>query len=69
MSLNTRIFIYGMLIPGILALSSLAAVVLPGGDDLSLTRLLLGCGAMLAIQVTGGFAGGWLAGRQHARTH
>lgn len=60
-----RVLLYGMLIPGVLGIATLAAVVLPGdGDDLTLTRLLLGCAAMIAVQVSGGFIGGRIAGRR-----
>lgn len=61
----TRVFLYGMVIPGMLGLAMLALVVLPGdGDDLTLTRLLAGCAAMIAVQVAGGFIGGRVAGRR-----
>ncbi|WP_162637682.1 hypothetical protein [Streptomyces qinglanensis] len=44
----------------------LAAVVLPGdGADLTMTRLLIGCGAMASVQVGGGFVGGLLS-RAHS---
>lgn len=66
MTLAARTFIYGMIIPGILALGAMAAIVLPG-DNLSMTRLLTGCGAMLVVQITGSLVGGYIAGRQHGR--
>jgi hypothetical protein len=59
-----RFFLCSILIPGVLGLAVLAAIVLPGdGDDLTLTRLLVGCGAMVVIQVSGGVVVGWLFGR------
>jgi hypothetical protein len=60
-----RIWLYGMAIPGILGLAVMAAIVLPGdGGDLTLTRLLIGCGAMIAVQVCGGYVGGRTAVRR-----
>lgn len=66
MSLNARTLVYGMLIPGALGLSAMAAIVLPGGDNLTMTRLLTGCAAMFLVQVAGGYVGGRLAGRLEA---
>jgi hypothetical protein len=60
-----RIRLYGMVIPGILGLASMAAIVLPGdGDDLTYVRLLSGCAAMIAVCVAGGYVGGRVAGRR-----
>ncbi|WP_329336116.1 hypothetical protein OG252_13170 [Streptomyces sp. NBC_01352] len=53
----TRIWLYTVAFPGLLGLATMAAIVLPG-DDLTLTRLLAGCGAMIAVQVIGGYLGG-----------
>ncbi|WP_406730875.1 hypothetical protein [Streptomyces sp. NBC_01794] len=59
-----RVWLYGMVIPGLLGLAALAAIVLPGdGDDLTYTRLLIGCGSMIAVCIGGGFLGGRAAGR------
>lgn len=64
---TTRIAVYGMLIPGLIGLTAMAAIVLPGGgNDLSLTRLLCGGAVMTAIQIIGGYTGGRIAGRHHA---
>lgn len=60
-----RIWLYTMLLPGLLGIAALAAIVLPGpGSDLTLTRLLTGCAAMIAIQAGGGYLGGRAATRR-----
>ncbi|UJV42064.1 hypothetical protein [Streptomyces sp. AMCC400023] len=60
-----RIWLYGMVIPGALGIAALAAVVeTVDGEDLTLTRLLAGCGAMIAVQIIGGFVGGRAAARR-----
>lgn len=60
-----RVWLYAMLLPGLLGIAALAAIVLPGdGDDLTLTRLLTGCGVMIAVQVIGGYVGGRAAVRR-----
>lgn len=45
-----------------LRIRTLAAIVLPG-DGLTYTRLLVGCGVMIAVQA----AGGYVVGRATAR--
>lgn len=63
--MTARIWLYAMLIPGALGIATLAAIVLPGdGDDLSLTRLLVGAGAMILVQCGGAFIGGKAAVRR-----
>lgn len=60
-----RIWLYGMVLPGMLGLAAMAAIVLPGdGDDLTYPRLLFGCAAMIAVCVAGGYVGGRAAGRR-----
>ncbi|WP_406418473.1 hypothetical protein [Streptomyces sp. NBC_01614] len=60
-----RVWLYGMVIPGALGLAVMAAIVLPGdGSDLTYTRLLTGCGALIAVCIAGGFVGGRIAGRR-----
>jgi hypothetical protein len=59
-----RAWFYVMVIPGVLGLAAMAAIVLPYGDDLSLARLLVGCAAMIVVQVAGGFVGGRVTGRR-----
>lgn len=60
-----RVWLYGMVIPGALGLAVMAAIVLPGdGSDLTYTRLLAGCGALIAVCIAGGFVGGRIAGRR-----
>lgn len=45
-----RNFVRYMVIPCSLGLAAMAAIVLPGpGDDLSMTRLLLGCSMLLLV--------------------
>lgn len=61
----TRIWIYGMIIPALLGIATMAAVVLPrSGDDLTLTRLLVAGGAMIAVQVTAAYIGSRVAVRR-----
>lgn len=55
-------FFYTTVLPALLGLAVMAAVVLPG-DDLTLTRLLFGCGAMIAVQVVTAYLGGRMAAR------
>ena len=59
----TRIWIYGMVIPALLGIATMAAVVLPG-PGLTLTRLLAGGVAMIAVQVTAAYIGSRVAVRQ-----
>lgn len=61
----TRIWIYGMVIPALLGLATLAAIVLPG-DDLTYTRLLVGCGVMIAVMTVAGYVGGRVVARRWA---
>lgn len=61
----TRIWLYGMAIPALLGLATLAAIVLPG-DDLTYTRLLVGCGVMIAVMTGGGYVGGRVVARRWA---
>lgn len=59
-----RIWLYGMVIPGVLGLVAMAAIVLPGdGDNLTYTRLLTGCAALIATCTAGGYVGGRMATR------
>jgi hypothetical protein len=59
-----RLWLYATITPGLLGLTALAAIVLPGnGDDLTLTRVLIGCGAMIAVQFVGGYLGARTARR------
>lgn len=55
-------FFYTTALPALLGLAVMAAVVLPG-DDLTLTRLLSGFGAMIAVQVVTAHLGGRVAAR------
>ncbi|MEU4967763.1 hypothetical protein [Streptomyces smyrnaeus] len=60
-----RLWLYGMVIPGVLGLVAMAAIVLPGdGGDLTYTRLLTGGGALIATCVLGGYVGGRVAWRR-----
>lgn len=59
----TRIWIYGMAIPALLGIATMAAVVLPG-PGLTLTRLLAGGAATIAVQVTAAYIGSRAAVRR-----
>lgn len=59
-----RLWLYAMVVPGVLGLAAMAAIVLPHGNDLTLTRLLAGCSAMITVQVVGGAVGGWLSAKE-----
>lgn len=65
-----KYLLYTMLLPGLLGLGALASIVLPfarGGDELTLTRLLVGCATMLVIQAAGGYIAGYAIGRRSVR--
>lgn len=61
--MTLRLWLYSTLIPAALGIAALAAVVLPG-DDLTLTRLLAGGGAMILVQCGGAYIGGRAAVRR-----
>lgn len=58
-----RIWLYGIVLPMLLGLTVLAVIALPG-DDLTVTRLLVGCGVMIAVQTIGGYVGGRAVARR-----
>lgn len=58
-----RNFLYGIAIPGVLALGVLAAIAMPNGDHLGWPRLIAGLAAYLAINVGGSMIGARYAAR------
>lgn len=52
-----RTFLYGMAIPGVLALAALAAILLPAGAHLTWARLGIGFAAYLAVNLGGAAIG------------
>jgi hypothetical protein len=67
---SLRLIVTGMLIPGVLGIGAMAAIVIPrGGDELSWPRLLAGLGALMIVQIGGGYLAGRLSVRSpHAGT-
>jgi hypothetical protein len=59
----TKLIVFGMLIPGVLGLAAMAAIVVPGGDELTWPRLAAGCAALVATQIIGGYLGGRVSAR------
>lgn len=58
----TQLIVTGMLIPGVLGISALAAIVIPrGGHELTWPRLLSGLAAMLVVQIGGSYTAGRLS--------
>lgn len=55
--MNGRTFLYGIAIPGLLALAVLAAIVVPDGDHLGWPRLIAGLAAYLAVNLGGSVIG------------
>jgi hypothetical protein len=60
--MNGRLFLYGMALPAMLAFATLAAIVMPNGDQLDWPRLISGFAAYLAVNI-----GGAAAGSRYAR--
>ncbi|WP_330335736.1 hypothetical protein OHS33_39520 (plasmid) [Streptomyces sp. NBC_00536] len=62
--MNMRFLLWVVLLPGLIGIAAMAAVLLPGANDLSLPRVLAGGAAMMAVQVAGGWIGGYQLGRR-----
>ncbi|MEU6965119.1 hypothetical protein [Streptomyces chrestomyceticus] len=62
--MSARVLLLAVLPAGLLGIAAAAAVWLPGGGDLSWTRLLLGCALWLVVQVGGSAVLGYLVGRR-----
>lgn len=63
----TRSILYGVALPGLAALTSLAAIVLPNGDQLGWLRFSIGMAVYLAVQVGGSIIAGCVIRRRTTR--
>lgn len=62
--------LYTMALPGLLAFSAMACIVLPfarGGHELTWPRLLAGLAVLGIVQIGGGYIAGRVIGRGYAR--
>jgi len=56
--MQSKRLLYTMILPGLLGIGVMASIVLPfarDGHELTWPRLLAGCGALIVLQVGGGY--------------
>lgn len=61
--MSLRLILCVVLPAGLLGIAARAAVWVPGGDDLSWTRLLVGGATLLVVQALGSVVIGYILGR------
>lgn len=62
--MTLRLLLLAVLPAGLLGIAAAAAVWLPGADNLSLTRLLVGGAVLIVVQAAVGGALGYVLGRR-----